>query len=215
MFRDLSPTFGPVHLSAGNAPPTPPQNDLLDDIYGSAPSSPGLASHDFMGHDGSRNQVDEILSDLPSRQRALDTEAYREGLSNSKGQFVQEGFDEGYSLGAELGQRVGYILGVLQGFVAALRGHDQPQWEDAKGLWEGAQKELAIEQLLGQTWVNEEGIWKWSVRGEEEEVTFREVADQHPVVKSWTDKVRATARKWGVDLDAVEKNQKPEEEEQS
>ncbi|KAF2787565.1 hypothetical protein K505DRAFT_329596 [Melanomma pulvis-pyrius CBS 109.77] len=219
MFRDTSPSLGPALFSTGtvNAPPSPPfsaQNDPLDDIYGSTPSSPVLASQNPLSH-GSRDHADEILSDLPSRQRALDSDAYREGLSNSKGQFVQEGFDEGYSLGADIGQRVGYILGVLQGLVAALRGHDETRWQEAKALWDGAQKELAIGELLGHNWVDEEGIWKWEVHGKEDEVTFREVAEQHPVIKSWLGKVRETAREWGVDLEALERNEEHEMDEQS
>ena len=151
-------------------------------------------------------RADEILSDLPSRQRALDTDAYREGLAESKGQFVQEGFDEGYSLGADIGQRVGYILGVLQGFVAALRGRDEVRWHEARTLWEQAQKELAIGEVLGKEWVDEEGIWKWEVSGDEEEVTFRDVAEQHPVIRRWNEKVKETASKWGVDLGAPDGN---------
>ncbi|KAF2000750.1 hypothetical protein P154DRAFT_193998 [Amniculicola lignicola CBS 123094] len=218
MLRDNSPTSGHVHFGTGNALPSPPyspRSDPLDDIYGSAPSSPVLSSHEptHPGHDGTK--PDEILSDLPSRQRALDTDAYREGLANSKGQYVQEGFDEGYSLGANLGLRVGYILGVLQGFVSALRGHDEERWEEAKGLWEGAQRELAIEELLGQKWVNEEGVFKWDVKGEEEEVTFREVADHHPVIKKWLDEVKSLAMKLEIDLEALERDEEVNGEEQS
>lgn len=220
MFRDTSPTFGPSHFANAHAPPSPPfsaHNDPLDDIYGSAPSSPVLTSHNPVSEAQSQTHADEILSDLPSRQRALDTDAYREGLSNSKGQYVQEGFDEGFSLGANIGQRVGYILGVLQGFVMAWAGHNKSKFEEANGMWEAAQKELAIEKLLGQDWVNEEGIWKWEVHGEERdgEVTFQEVAAQHPVLKSWLEKVATLADKWGVDLQSVEKNQEPDEEELS
>lgn len=218
MFRDTSPSFGPTNFSSGIAPPTPPfsaQNDPLDDIYGSAPSSPNLASHNLQEDSYPRDHTDEILSDLPSRQRALDTDAYREGLSNSKGVYVQEGFDEGFSLGANLGQRVGYILGVLRGFAAVLRGQDEAHWQEAIALVDGAQKALAIQELLGQKWIDEEGIWKWEVKGQEEEVTFREVAEQHPVVTSWMERIRETAKKWNVDLDAMESREDIETEEQS
>jgi hypothetical protein len=205
MLRDLSPTVGSTFLPAGNALPTPPHNDPLDDIYGSEPSSPLLSSSEPLAHNASGRHPDEILSDLPSRQRALDTDAYREGLSNSKGQYVQEGFDEGFSLGANLGLLVGYILGVMQGFSAALQGHDEARHKEATTLWESAQKELAIEELLGTRWVNEEGIWKWEVEGKDEEVTFEEVAEQHPVVKKWIAVVEHTAAEWGVDLHAMER----------
>ncbi|ORX89751.1 hypothetical protein BCR34DRAFT_502252 [Clohesyomyces aquaticus] len=207
MLRDTSPYSGLTNFSTANAPPSPPfsaHNDALDDIYGSAPSSPDLAAHHPLNERQSHSHADEMLSDLPSRQRILDTDAYREGLSSSKGEYVQQGFDEGYSLGAELGQRVGYILGMLQGFVAALRGHDEECWREARGLLEAAKKELAIQELLGQNWVGEEGIWTWEVHGKEEEVTFREVADQHPVVKRWEEKVGEVAGRWGADLRALD-----------
>jgi hypothetical protein len=203
---DMSPTLGPTQLTAGQAPPTPPHENALDDIYGSAPSSPILSAN------ASQVQNHEILSDLPSRQRALDTDAYREGLANSKGQFVQEGFDEGYSLGANLGLRVGHIIGVLYGFVFAWKGYNEQVYKEAKEAYENARKELAIEELLGQQWVDEEGIWKWGVVGKEEDPTFREVADQHPVVKKWMGTVEDMAKRWDVDLKAVEKSQPPQEE---
>lgn len=201
---DVSPPLGPTQLAAGHAPPTPPHENALDDIYGSTPSSPVFSNN---LHGGAH----EILSDLPSRQRALDTEAYREGLASSKGQYVQEGFDEGYSLGANLGLRIGYILGVLQGFVAAWKGHDEQVFNEVKGIYENAQKELAIEELLGKLWVDEEGIWKWTVQGVEEDPTLREVAEQHPSVQKWTSTLEELAHRWNVDLKAVEKSQVPDE----
>ncbi|KAF1947323.1 hypothetical protein EJ02DRAFT_334170 [Clathrospora elynae] len=202
---DVSPTMGPTQLAAGHAPPTPPHENALDDIYGSEPSSPVLSSQHF-------HRAHEMLSDLPSRQRALDTDAYREGLANSKGQYVQEGFDEGYSLGANLGLRVGYMLGVLHGFVAAWKGHDDAVYTEVGKVYEAAKKELAIEELLGQTWVDEEGIWKWAVVGKEDDPTFREVAAQHPVVKTWMGTVQELAMRWDVDLTAVEKSQAEQKE---
>jgi hypothetical protein len=204
-FGDMSPTLDPMELAAGHAPPTPPHDNALDDIYGSAPSSPYLSGNTSV-------RTHEILSDLPSRQRALDTDAYREGLASSKGQYVQEGFDEGYSLGATLGLRVGYILGVLHSFVVAWRGHDEHVYKEVNAVYETARKELAIEELLGKNWVDEEGIWKWVVNGEEEDPTLREVVDQHPLVQKWTGTVQDLAKRWNVDLKAVEKSQVPQEQ---
>jgi hypothetical protein len=211
---DLSPHLGPTQLAAGHAPPTPPHEDPLDDIYGSAPGSPNLSGNP-LSLDHPRERTHEILSDLPSRQRALDTDAYREGLANSKGHYVQEGFDEGYSLGANLGVRVGYILGVLQGFVAAWKGHNEDLFRETKASYDTAQKELAIQELLGQQWVTEEGIWNWEVHGAEDDPTFKEVAEQHPVVHKWITTIEGMAGKWGVDLHAVEKVHPPDEEVQS
>ncbi|KAF2022228.1 ABC1-domain-containing protein [Aaosphaeria arxii CBS 175.79] len=211
MFRDVSPTLGPSQFSSAIPPPSPPfsaHNDPLDDIYGSAPNSPDLTSQP------PADPAHEILSDLPSRQRALDTDAYREGLANSKGQYVQEGFDEGFSLGANIGQHVGYIFGVLQGIVNALATHNDARLAEAEGLLQSAKKELAIEEVLGKNWVDEEGIWKWEVEDKSEDVTFSEVANCHPVVRKWMDSVADVAKKWGVDLQAVEKGLQPEEEEE-
>ncbi|KAH7078806.1 hypothetical protein BKA63DRAFT_251158 [Paraphoma chrysanthemicola] len=214
-FGDISPPLGPTQLAAGHAPPTPPHEDPLDDVYGSAPASPTLVAGDMLDLSSQNRRPHEILSDLPSRQRALDTDAYREGLANSKGQYVQEGFDEGYSLGANLGLRIGNILGALQGFVAAWKSHDDVLYRETKDIYAAAKVELAIEQLLGQQWVNEEGIWKWDVQGEDEDATFREVAEQHPLVKKWTKKVEDMATKWRVDFQAVEKMHNSAQEPQS
>lgn len=207
MLHNASPTLHPAFLPTGNAPPTPPQNDSLDDIYGSEPSSPVTSSLGTALVGGSHDDSHEILSDLPSRQRALDTDAYREGLADSKGRFVQEGFDEGYSLGANLGMLVGYILGVLQGCVAAFHGHDEVRRDEASQALDSARKALAIQELLGKAWVDEEGIWKWRVEGSGGEYTFQEVAEQHPVIRSWMAKVRELANEWGLDLEAVERRQ--------
>lgn len=202
---EISPPLGPTQLAAGDAPPTPPHESALDDIYGSAPTSPYLDTH-------ASDRSHEILSDLPSRQRALDADAYREGLASAKGQYVQEGFDEGYALGADIGLRIGYILGVLRGFVGAWNGRDQETHKEVYGLYEEAQKALAIEQLLGQTWVDKEGIWMWEVHGADGDATFREVAAQHPIVKKWDDKIEELATRWGVDLKVVERISAKEEE---
>ncbi|EOA81284.1 Essential protein Yae1 [Exserohilum turcicum] len=203
---NLSPTLDPTQLAAGQAPPTPPHDDALDDIYGSAPSSPILSASAPL------HRRHEILSDLPSRQRALDTDAYREGLATSKGQYVQAGFDEGYALGANLGLYVGYVLGVLHGFAAAWKGHDEKAHQEAKSIYDTARRELAIEQLLGRQWVDDEGIWKWGVVGSEDEPTLKEVAAQHPVTRRWMDRVRELATTWDVDLEAVEKMHALQEE---
>lgn len=202
---DVTPPLGPTQLAAGHAPPTPPHESALDDIYGSAPTSPFLDAQ-------APGPTHEMLSDLPSRQRALDADAYREGLASAKGQHVQEGFDEGYALGADIGLRIGYVLGVLRGFIGAWKSHNQDNYDEVVKLYKEAQKELAIEQLLGQSWVDEEGIWKWEVHGADGEATFREVAAQHPVVKKWDDKAQELAMRWSVDLKAVEKNSSKEEE---
>ena len=207
-----SPTMSAAQFPAGPQPPPSPPSSThegpLDDIYGSAPTSPVL------GSSAAAPAADEILSDLPLRRRMHETDAYREGLAASKGQYVQEGFDEGFSLGANIGQRVGYILGVLQGFVMALSQDEgsKDAWEEVNALYEKAKAELAIQEVLGREWVDEEGVFKWEVHGKEEEVTFREVAAQHPVVGGWMERVKELALQWGVELEAFEEEDAKREE---
>ncbi|KAL8985824.1 MAG: hypothetical protein Q9177_004326 [Variospora cf. flavescens] len=54
-------------------------------------------------------------SDIPRLRSTHATNGYRDGISASKDQALQPGFDEAYPLGAILGLRVGYVLGVLEG----------------------------------------------------------------------------------------------------
>ncbi|KAF2199034.1 hypothetical protein GQ43DRAFT_133792 [Delitschia confertaspora ATCC 74209] len=207
-----SPTLNPTHFTATTMPPSPPSsthNDDLDDIYGSTPTSPVLSAQ----NNSSAPAQDEILSDLPSRQRMIDTDAYREGLSANKGEFVQAGFDEGYSLGANIGLRVGYILGVLRGIRRAVQNYTEGVRQGAASLLDRAQEDLKIEEVCGSKYFDEEGIFKWEVKGKEEEVTFAEVAQSHPVIVEWENKVGEMVRRWGVDLEALARDGDEKEEE--
>lgn len=228
MIRAPSPSSPTLPLG-GTLPPTPPTPPTstplsLADIYASdsdTDAAPTLFPSSTTPH------ADEILSDLPARQRALDTDAYREGLSAAKGTHVQEGFDEGYTLGAEVGVRVGAVLGILAALADAVRkahtasGQATREGErkrEVEGMLEAARGELAIEKVLGSEWIDGEGVWRWEVGGGEEdggeadgEVTFREVARWHPVVREWEGKVESLVRAWGVDLGAVERGREDEE----
>lgn len=200
MIRAPSPTADVLELPAGHAPPTPPQSNQLDDIYGSAPVSPVDTSIQA-------SNEHEILSDLPARQRLLDTDAYREGLTNSKGKFIQQGFDEGYSLGANLGLVVGYILGVLQTMAISCKDTDVAQYITLHEDEIRAKNELSIQVLLGQQWINEDGIWKWDVRGDSDQITFDEVAKQHPVLIAWIARVDQLAAQSGFKIQSILQSQ--------
>lgn len=119
---------------------------------------------------------------------------------------MQEGFDEGFSLGAEIGLLVGRVLGVLEGMGRALAS-DKERRKEVNELLERARSELAIEKVLGTEWVDEEGVFKWKAerKAGDEEVTFQEVASQHPVLKAWIYTVEHLTGRWGVDLEAVDK----------
>ncbi|KAL8660715.1 MAG: hypothetical protein Q9168_008432, partial [Polycauliona sp. 1 TL-2023] len=136
---------------------------------------------------------------------------------------AQPGFDEAYPLGAVMGLRVGYILGVLEGLSNALnppkeeaqmkntgegdvkREEDIDQRRSKKMLAQ-ARQELTIENLCGSEYWRSDGSWAYDVRGkaagekgeEEENVTFWDVADQHPVVRKWLGKVRDEVQRLGI-----------------
>lgn len=178
-------------LTPPSTPPSPSSpitNNHLSDIFSdSPPTSPTTAGP----------------SDIPRLRSTHSTAGYRAGISTSKERSLQPGFDEGYSLGAVFGLRVGYILGVLQGLCSAL----SPGSEGGKGLRQlakEAREDLAIETVFGREWWAEDGIWRYEVQGKEDEVTFREVVDAHPLVRRWVEKVDQEMKIAGVKMGRFE-----------
>jgi hypothetical protein len=121
-----------------------------------------------------RNGNREEGSEIPALQRTHRTNGYRDGVTESKEKFIQEGFDEGYSLGAILGLRAGYILGGIEGIVRALGTERQAEATELLG---SARKELDLKEIFGSDYFDDEGVWKYQVPGVEGEVTFQEVAE--------------------------------------
>ncbi|KAL9036978.1 MAG: hypothetical protein Q9180_003988 [Flavoplaca navasiana] len=188
-----------------SSPPSasPPNNNLSDVFSDSPPTSPSTTT----------NTHPTDPSDIPRLRAIHSTEGYREGISCAKQQAAQPGFDEAYPLGAILGLRVGYILGVLEGLHNA-GGIKREQKSSEKGVGvtreDGqrfedmlvqARKELKIEKLCGQEYWKSDGIWAYEVHGKagDQNITFWDVVDQHPVVKKWLGKVRDEARKLGIE----------------
>lgn len=182
-------------------------NDLFEDIFGSAPASPelnGSQGDEVAAERGNNNEV----SDIPRLRSRHVTEGYREGIAESKEKFIQAGFDEGYSLGAELGLKAGWCLGVLEGVCRA--------WEKARmdggkeppvGLEDGtkptelfakAQEELEMQKLFDPAYFGPDGIWLYNVPGAEDETTFKDVALAHPILSPWVATARSTANKFGL-----------------
>lgn len=106
--------------------------------------------------------------------------------------------------------RVGYILGVLEGLcsstsasasasvAASASASDEGKGNVAR--LKKARHELAIEMVFGKEWWGEDGVWTFDVEsgGEGGEVTFREVAEKHPLLKAWMERVRMEMREFGV-----------------
>ena len=110
-----------AHTDAAESHPA--YDNSLDDIFGSSPppEARGLREHhEPMTETTVTASASVEPSDLPSLRRQHVTAGYRDGVSASKGEHVQHGFDAGYPVGAQLGMRAGTILGILEGIVRGL-----------------------------------------------------------------------------------------------
>lgn len=94
-------------------------DNSLDDIFGSSPPPETAMAESSVPHTAPPTSTAEP-SDLPSLRRQHVTAGYREGVSASKGQHVQRGFDAGYPVGAQVGMRAGTVLGILEGIARGL-----------------------------------------------------------------------------------------------
>lgn len=184
--------------------------DPLEDVFGSAPASPTLDRSNVDTGVVTERREGTDPSDIPRLRSVHVTNGYREGLSASKEQYVQAGFDEGYSLGAELGMKVGWLIGVLQGVVRAIPsgsegkegGGKAMSRNEVRDLLAEAEEEMSMKKLFGGEYFGGDGVWIYSVpaaeREGEEEVTFKEIADAHPVVVKWEGTVRQLAERAGL-----------------
>ncbi|KAJ6264212.1 hypothetical protein Dda_0355 [Drechslerella dactyloides] len=139
------------------------------------------------------------------------TEGYRDGITASKQQHVQSGFDEGYILGAALGLKVGDLLGILDGLVGTLTGQLSRCPDDnkrqltellnrLKKVRRTAREELCLEQVFGKEYFGEDGLWKWSAGEDSEEQTFDDIVLRHPLVVKWGEIVERQVKELGLTL---------------
>ncbi|KAK8230421.1 hypothetical protein HDK90DRAFT_455725 [Phyllosticta capitalensis] len=234
IFGEPSPPRAPTVLSQlddvfGCSPPRPhalhtPNPGVVSSTLESSslPLTGGSATH----HD---------VSDIPRLRSIHVTAGYRDGIAASKAEHVQDGFDEGFPLGATLGLLAGRVVGVLEGVVAALSktsisatarqklsGAQQQQeqehgskvtHESARQLLAQARAELDVAALVGPEFFDDEGIWRFGVDGQEDEVTFAVVAAQHPVVARWMKVVEELASDLRLDLGVLDRRGRGGEEE--
>ncbi|KAK4495438.1 hypothetical protein PRZ48_013769 [Zasmidium cellare] len=219
MLRDFPP-LGPrisadEQLFMNNAPVNerpidPAPIDPLDDVFGSAPSSPVQSGQ----HDSRAEDVTHVTgaqraehSDIPRLRSIHVTNGYREGIAASKEKHIQAGFDEGYSLGGEIGVKVGWYLGVLEGVcqaVGRLDGEEHDELRDeVRKTFADAQEALKMEKLLCPDFFGPDGIWLYEVPGQDDEgtelqVTFKDVAEKHPVLVEWRGKIELVAGMVGL-----------------
>ncbi|RDW77715.1 hypothetical protein BP6252_05768 [Coleophoma cylindrospora] len=207
MFRDEDtfPTSSrPVEVNIMEDDARIHANDDFDDVFGSAPSSPGFEAQEAsFTSPGYVPSNDREISDIPRLKEKHQTEGYRDGVTAGKATSVQAGFDEGYSLGAVLGLRVGAVLGLLEGIFAATSKAEGLSEEKTrtKTLLDEARVQLKMENVFGGEYWGDDGIWKFEVPGEEEkEVVFPDVVSAHPLVKKWEVVVADEVQRWDLDL---------------
>ncbi|OJD37343.1 essential protein yae1 [Diplodia corticola] len=216
--------------------PAPTTSSQLDDIFGCSPPRDdddddpagrprNAAADDWPGTAASRD-----VSDIPRLRSVHVTAGYRDGLAESKAGHVQDGFDEGFPLGAVLGMKAGWALGVLEGVAVAFRAaalgkgtadggarvaEAAEAFEAARRQLVEARKELDMVTLFGQEYFDEEGIWKYHVDGLEDEVTFEEVAAQHPLISKWLVAVDALVEQARIDLGVLDRRAREDPEDET
>ncbi|KAK7515621.1 hypothetical protein IWZ03DRAFT_313553 [Phyllosticta citriasiana] len=198
--------------AAPRQPPTTASH--LDDVFGcSPPSAAALSSssspNSTINH---HRRLGDEVSDIPRLRSVHVTAGYRDGIAVSKAAHVQEGFDEGFPLGAVMGLRAGRVVGVLEGVVGALRcafdldldqekeKNKEKEFAATKHLLRLAREELDVGALFGPQYFDEEGIWRFGVDGNEDDITFEVVAARHPVLAKWEKTVEQLARDLDLDL---------------
>ncbi|EKG11641.1 Essential protein Yae1 [Macrophomina phaseolina MS6] len=206
----------------------------LDDIFGCSPPQDDALISDIGDREG-RSEIMQgepvssgaDVSDIPRLRSTHVTAGYRDGISESKAGHVQQGFDEGFPLGAVLGIKAGWVLGTLEGVAVALRAvalrkgkSDERKeaadaFERARKLLVMARKELDIVSLFGQQYFDDEGIWKYEVNGQEGDITFEQVAAQHPLLSKWLSAVEKLAEDERIDLGILDRRAREDSDEET
>jgi hypothetical protein len=226
MLHDNAFLTGYEVTTAGPISQNPPSTENhLDDVF-------DYSSDSAVDHERSETRRVEP-SEIPRVRSTHVTNGYRDGISESKARFVQEGFDEGYALGAVLGLKAGWILGVFDRLVTALgqknlrrkvnpKTYEAPdgamveQWRQleiqrgqmlrkCQELFGKAQTELVVLNLFGKDYFGEDGIWAYDVAGGEEDIVFEDVANAHPLICRWMRVVEELASAWSIDLHTLDK----------
>ncbi|KAI0201804.1 hypothetical protein F4808DRAFT_450130 [Astrocystis sublimbata] len=197
----------PTNIVQMTSASIPAYVDPLDDVFGSDPGVSDHAPNEFVSHGHSDMSLDS------QRLRSQhNTVGYREGITAGKAGSIQAGFDQGFALGANIGMKAGQLLGLLEGIRAALS-EAGPADEAVRieGLLAQATAQLNPESLFTPEFWASDGTWTYPVVPSHEggEITYPDVADQHPLISKWSLVVCREADRWQVDqaLPILEKNE--------
>jgi hypothetical protein len=184
-----------AHLGGGAALEPQPRLQQLDDVFGSAPTSPNEPAAQGGAH--------------PSDVRRLESEhvnaGYREGITVAKESSIQAGFDEGFSLGATVGLRAGQLLGLVEGIADAVKGRLDSATETTDKLLKEAREELSTSRVFSAEYWSPDGNWKYEVTAKDgDEILFSDVAAGHPLIQKWTKVVDEQVNLWQLQLSILD-----------
>ena len=210
------------------SPTTSTVDNSLDDIFGSSPPPSSEINPPLP------TETPAEPSDLPSLRRQHVTAGYRDGISVSKGEHVQNGFDAGFPVGGQLGMRAGTVLGILEG---VLRGYENravvkkqlPAAAAARGNSTGAganagreseeQRELRRNQRERVLKIYQRALKELEVQsvfgvmednGDEEKPEAQLARKGDNVISKLEDRVRVAH--WEENMEALEEKEKEEKE---
>lgn len=129
---------------------------------------------DFWGSDSDDNstfKANEESIEIRKLRARHSKRGYLDGLTYSKEENLQAGFNTSFPEGCDLGLKVGLILGTLQ-LLAAYYG---PKDEKLRNDFSTAQKELKINSILSKTNFDE---------------NFDLIGDKHPIIDKWEKKLK-------------------------
>ncbi|KAI1170429.1 hypothetical protein F4777DRAFT_583929 [Nemania sp. FL0916] len=171
--------------------------DSLDDVFGPGP-------------DATTQTATDVSLDTQRLRAQHNTVGYREGITTGKAGSMQAGFDQGFALGANIGMRAGQILGLLDGFRAAVTEAEAEAEAEARladesarihALFSRAVAELQPDNLFTPEFWAPDGTWTYSVTASRAggEITYLDVAEQHPLLAKWESITCEETSKWNVD----------------
>lgn len=110
--------------------------------------------------DNHQAHTNQHVSDLAKLEQIHHNAGYLEGITASKEEYLQQGFDAEYPVGADIGLKVGRIIGKLQGLGLV-------------DLEVKALKELSLEALFSAKYFDQESV----------KPTYEA---EHPLISKWT-----------------------------
>lgn len=213
------------HPLADIFPDSPPSTPHSQTLLSSAPAPAPAAIHDDVASDIPRLRATHSTAGYRNGISAAKTQWLQPGFDEGYSLGAVLGLRVGYMLGVLEGLYAAFASSERKERKDEGEGKDEAGREEEgneevkrlKKLLAEAKRELALENVFGKEWWGEDGMWKFAVEpgggdgGEKrnlhndhdgdddgEEVTFIEVADQHPLLECWSRTIRAHMQRMDV-----------------